>query len=573
MNLIRKTYDTTEVQITSFQSSKGITEYHIFFQQTNCLEDFHTQLQHIQDVYAHSVEELPGNPVAIFRRYFLSDVTNQTDELMERERLSPYCALSIVQQAPMNGTKIALWAWLQTGVQTQVLPNGLFEARHGAYGQLLGANQCNRAANSEYQTRLIFRDYILQLTEANCTLAANCLRTWIFVQNVDVNYPGVVKARKEVFATQNLTEETHFIASTGIEGRYFDPMVFVTMDTYAVSGICPGQIRYLYAPEHLNRTYEYGVTFERGTAVNQTDELMERERLSPYCALSIVQQAPMNGTKIALWAWLQTGVQTQVLPNGLFEARHGAYGQLLGANQCNRAANSEYQTRLIFRDYILQLTEANCTLAANCLRTWIFVQNVDVNYPGVVKARKEVFATQNLTEETHFIASTGIEGRYFDPMVFVTMDTYAVSGICPGQIRYLYAPEHLNRTYEYGVTFERGTAVTYGDRRHVFISGTASIDRYGEIVHAGDVIKQTSRMIENIEALLKEADATLNDIMQAVIYIRDTADYARVKRYIDEHHPSLPYIIVRAPVCRTGWLVEMECTAVTAKGDERFAAL
>ena len=192
---------------------------------------------------------------------------------------------------------------------------------------------------------------------------------------------------------------------------------------------------------------------------------------------------------------------------------------------------------------------------------------------GVVKARKEVFATQNLTEETHFIASTGIEGRYFDPMVFVTMDTYAVSGICPGQIRYLYAPEHLNRTYEYGVTFERGTAVTYGDRRHVFISGTASIDRYGEIVHAGDVIKQTSRMIENIEALLKEADATLNDIMQAVIYIRDTADYARVKRYIDEHHPSLPYIIVRAPVCRTGWLVEMECTAVTAKGDERFAAL
>ena len=122
---------------------------------------------------------------------------------------------------------------------------------------------------------------------------------------------------------------------------------------------------------------------------------MERERLSPYCALSIVQQAPMNGTKIALWAWLQTGVQTQVLPNGLFEARHGAYGQLLGANQCNRAANSEYQTRLIFRDYILQLTEANCTLASNCLRTWIFVQNVDVNYPGLVKARKEVFATQN----------------------------------------------------------------------------------------------------------------------------------------------------------------------------------
>ena len=223
MNLIRKTYDTTEVQITSFQSSKGITEYHIFFQQTNCLEDFHTQLQHIQDVYAHSVEELPGNPVAIFRRYFLSDVTNQTDELMERERLSPYCALSIVQQAPMNGTKIALWAWLQTGVQTQVLPNGLFEARHGAYGQLLGANQCNRAANSEYQTRLIFRDYILQLTEANCTLAANCLRTWIFVQNVDVNYPGVVKCPQRSVRDTKPDRRNSFHRQYGNRGTLFRP--------------------------------------------------------------------------------------------------------------------------------------------------------------------------------------------------------------------------------------------------------------------------------------------------------------------------------------------------------------
>ena len=196
---------------------------------------------------------------------------------------------------------------------------------------------------------------------------------------------------------------------------------------------------------------------------------MERERLSPYCALSIVQQAPMNGTKIALWAWLQTGVQTQVLPNGLFEARHGAYGQLLGANQCNRAANSEYQTRLLLNDYVMQLMEQGCKLADNCIRTWFFVQNVDVNYAGVVKARNEVFVTQDLTEKTHYISSTGIGGRHADPKVTVQMDTYAVDGLKSEQIHYLYAPTHLNPTYEYGVSFERGTYVDYGDRRQVFI--------------------------------------------------------------------------------------------------------
>ena len=107
----------------------------------------------------------------------------------------------------------------------------------------------------------------------------------------------------------------------------------------------------------------------------------------------------------------------------------------------------------------------------------------------MVKARKEVFITQNLTEKTHYIASTGIEGRHADPSVLVQMDSYAVDGLEPGQIQFLYAPTHLNPTYEYGVTFERGTAVTYGDRKQVFISGTASIDNRGEIVYPGDIVK------------------------------------------------------------------------------------
>ena len=112
----------------------------------------------------------------------------------------------------------------------------------------------------------------------------------------------------------------------------------------------------------------------------------------------------------------------------------------------------------------------------------------------MVKARNEVFVTQNLTDKTHFIASTGIAGRHANPNVFVQLDAYAVDGVEPDQIHYLYAPTHLNPTYEYGVSFERGTYVDYGDRRQVFISGTASINNKGEIMYPGDVCKQTERM-------------------------------------------------------------------------------
>jgi hypothetical protein len=145
------------------------------------------------------------------------------------------------------------------------------------------------------------------------------------------------------------------------------------------------------------------------------------------------------------------------------------------------------------------------------MRTWFFVQNVDVNYAGVVKARNEVFVTQNLTEKTHYIASTGIGGRHTDPAVLVQMDTYAVQGVSAEQVHFLYAPHHLNPTYEYGVSFERGTYVDYGDRRQVFISGTASINNKVRWCHPGDIRRQTERMWENVEALLKEADCSLDD--------------------------------------------------------------
>lgn len=308
-------------------------------------------------------------------------------------------------------------------------------------------------------------------------------------------------------------------------------------------------------------------------ATNQADLVMEWECENAFCPLSIVQQEPLNGTKIAVWTYLQTGMQVQTHNSGLLEAAHNGYRHLWSGGAYNKAANSEYQTRLLLNDYVMQLMGQRCTLASDCIRTWFFVQNVDVNYAGVVKARKEVFVTQNLTEKTHYIASTGIEGRHADPSVLVQMDSYAVGGLKPEQIQFLYAPTHLNPTYEYGVTFERGTAVTYGDRRHIFISGTASIDNRGEIVYPGNILKQTGRMMENISALLQEVGATTADIVQSVTYLRDLADYTAVKAYFDEHYPDLPHLIVHAPVCRPGWLIETECIAMIPAEDKRFNPL
>ena len=295
-------------------------------------------------------------------------------------------------------------------------------------------------------------------------------------------------------------------------------------------------------------------------SANQADDIIVNDVTD--CAKSIIEQAPLDGTKIALWVYLQTNVQTGVGKSGLYEVRHGDFRHLWNGSAHNMAANSEYQTRLLFNEYSMQLLEEGCTLKDNCIRTWFFVNDVDLNYGGVVRARNQFFFTQGLTVNTHFIASTGIGGRQADPNVLSQMDNYAIAGIEQEQIHYLYAPSHLNRTSDYGVSFERGTRVDYQDRRQVFISGTASINNKGEIMYPKDIRKQAHRMWENVETLLAEAECTYEDVGYMVVYLRDTSDYQVVHQLYEERFHGKPYVIVHAPVCRSGWLVEMECMAV-----------
>lgn len=307
-------------------------------------------------------------------------------------------------------------------------------------------------------------------------------------------------------------------------------------------------------------------------AYNQADNVITLERDHVDYAISIIQQPPLDGTKIALWVVLQTGVTVRRLHSGLHETVHGKYRQLWNACAYHLANGAEQQSRLLLNDYVAQLAQEGCTLADNCIRTWLFVNDVDNNYQGMVKARNEVFLTQGLNNDTHFIASTGIGGRQADAHVLVLMDSYAVAGIRKEQVHYLYASDYLNRTSDYGVSFERGTYIDYGDRRHIFISGTASINNRGEVVHQGDVVAQTQHMWRNVEALLNEAGSSYDDVMQMIVYLRDLADYQTVKTLYDVRFPDKPKVFVNAPVCRPGWLVEMECMAIKNIHNNLFAS-
>jgi enamine deaminase RidA (YjgF/YER057c/UK114 family) len=283
-------------------------------------------------------------------------------------------------------------------------------------------------------------------------------------------------------------------------------------------------------------------------------------------ALSIVEQPPLPGQRIALWAYHirdPRGLSKRGAPDGLVLAR-GELRHVWLAGLVAPATDEQtprFETTAILDDLARRLGDVGATLADHAVRTWFFVRDVDRNYRGMVRGRTEVFSRRGLTPDTHYLASTGIEGRGLEARATVCLDAYAIAGLRKPQMRHLSAPNHLGPTNLYGVTFERGTQVDFRDRRHVLISGTASIEPSGRSLFLGDVIRQAQRACDNVDALLADAQARPRDVVQMIVYLRDGADESHVQGMLRERYVGVPCVFVRAPVCRPEWLIEIECLA------------
>jgi len=314
---------------------------------------------------------------------------------------------------------------------------------------------------------------------------------------------------------------------------------------------------------------------------NQTDEL-SRSELFGFIrdgAYSVIQQCPLNSGDVSLFAYhfkKQSGVFQKVSfafdneqwRNGarVIGDHHDMYwtGNFSGLGQ----SDSFEQTKEIFTFFNNFINENGLTLLNNTVRTWLYVRDVDNNYHGMVDARKEYFYIQGLNLQTRYIASTGIEAKMKEYYSLVSMDALSISGLKPGQIVRMEAPENLCPTEDYGVTFERGSKLVFGDRSHHYISGTASIDRLGQVLHPADVIKQTVRTLENIEALLRPHGAELKDMAYLIVYLRNIKDAERVRPALNALvSENMPLFLVQAPVCRPSWLIEIEGVAITPNAE------
>jgi 2-iminobutanoate/2-iminopropanoate deaminase len=129
----------------------------------------------------------------------------------------------------------------------------------------------------------------------------------------------------------------------------------------------------------------------------------------------------------------------------------------------------------------------------------------------------------------------------------------------------------LNEAYDYAKpsSFSRGMRIDLNGLAILLISGTASIDEYGQSIHIGDFRAQTRRTFSNITALLEAEGATWRDIVRTTCYLRDIErDYAafneeRTEFYRQQGLDPVPASTgIQAILCRPELLVEIEAIAM-----------
>ena len=110
--------------------------------------------------------------------------------------------------------------------------------------------------------------------------------------------------------------------------------------------------------------------------------------------------------------------------------------------------------------------------------------------------------------------------------------------------------------------------IDLGDKYLIFVSGVQAPAGEVNEVCTEDVGEQTELIFQEIDMILKQAGASLDDVVKAVIYLKDINDFEIVSpiraKYFKNSMPVSTMVGVNGFV-RSGSKIEIEVTAIIKK--------
>ncbi len=105
---------------------------------------------------------------------------------------------------------------------------------------------------------------------------------------------------------------------------------------------------------------------------------------------------------------------------------------------------------------------------------------------------------------------------------------------------------------------------------HIWVAGTTATDENGAVVGKGDAAAQTRYALTKIERALKEAGASLNDVVRSRMFVTDIGEWEAIGRTHGEFFANIRPAATMVEVSKLidpDHLVEIEVDAFIASAD------
>lgn len=114
-------------------------------------------------------------------------------------------------------------------------------------------------------------------------------------------------------------------------------------------------------------------------------------------------------------------------------------------------------------------------------------------------------------------------------------------------------------------SYSHGISIDVGDSQMIFVTGQIAMDESGNAVAPDDIGKQTEYVFQNIQTILAEDGASLDDVVRVVIYVTDMSKFPQISavrnKYLAVSKPASTLVQIQKTV-KEGCDIEIEVTAI-----------
>lgn len=132
-------------------------------------------------------------------------------------------------------------------------------------------------------------------------------------------------------------------------------------------------------------------------------------------------------------------------------------------------------------------------------------------------------------------------------------------------MKHIINPENFTKALG---AYSHGLKVDIGNSEMIFVTGQIAMDKDGNAVAPNDITVQTEFIFQNIEKILNEGGASIDDVVKAVIYITKISNFKKISAVRDKYFSNCKPVSTLVEINRTvkeGCDIEIDVIAIKSR--------